>query len=117
MTEPPQDDFKWFGEGFDGFPKRLPEDVVEYIVFIINSKLSDVQTRERLQAFQRALGGLEKKFLREYIWQRESISLNLVREDGIKRPIMRRIKITNINKAHGFSEDAQTMETPSQTSG
>ncbi|KAJ4300728.1 hypothetical protein N0V90_002816 [Kalmusia sp. IMI 367209] len=78
----PQDNLKWFGEGFDGFPKRLPEDVVEYMVFIIDSKLSDVQNRERLQAFQRALTALEKKFLKEYIWQREPIKLDLVREDG-----------------------------------
>lgn len=78
----PQDNFKWFGEGFDGFPKRLPEDVVEYMIFIIDTKLSDVQNRERLQAFQRALTALEKKFLKEYIWQRESIKLDLIREDG-----------------------------------
>ncbi|KAF2685631.1 SGT1-domain-containing protein [Lentithecium fluviatile CBS 122367] len=78
----PQDGFKWPGEGFDGFPKRLPEDVVEYIIFIINAKLSDTQTRERLQAFQRALAGLEKKFLKEYIWQRDSIKLDLKREEG-----------------------------------
>jgi len=75
-----QDDLKWFGEGFDGFPKKLPDDVVEYIVFIIDSRLSDIQTRERLQAFQRALNILEKKFLKEYIWQRDSLNLELVRE-------------------------------------
>ncbi|KAJ4365933.1 hypothetical protein N0V83_008555 [Neocucurbitaria cava] len=77
----PQDDLKWFGEGFDGFPKKLPDDVVEYIIFIIDTKLSDIQIRERLQAFQRALNTLEKKFLKEYIWQRDSISLELVREE------------------------------------
>ncbi|KAF2641290.1 SGT1-domain-containing protein [Massarina eburnea CBS 473.64] len=82
MDIPPQDDFKDFGEDFDGFPKRLPEDVVEYIIYIIDSRLSDTQTRERLQAFQRALGTLEKKFLKEYIWQRESIKLDLIREEG-----------------------------------
>lgn len=78
----PQDDFKWFGEGFDGFPKKLPDDVVEYIIFVIDSKLSDTQTRERLQAFQRALTQLEKKFMKEYIWQRDSICLQLLRDDG-----------------------------------
>jgi len=78
----PQDDLKWFGEGFDGFPKKLPEDVVEYIIYIIDTKLSDIQTRERLQAFQRSLNQLEKKFLKEYIWQRESLKLELVREEG-----------------------------------
>jgi len=78
----PQDDLKWFGEGFDGFPKKLPEDVVEYIIYIIDTRLSDIQTRERLQAFQRSLHQLEKKFLKEYIWQRESLKLELVREEG-----------------------------------
>ncbi|KAL1800334.1 hypothetical protein ACET3X_000676 [Alternaria dauci] len=77
----PQDDLKWFGEGFDGFPKKLPDDVVEYMVFIIDSRLSDIKTRERLQAFQRALNVLEKKFLKEYIWQRDSLALDLVREE------------------------------------
>ncbi|KAL6707399.1 hypothetical protein ACN47E_004178 [Coniothyrium glycines] len=78
--EGPQDDLKWFGEGFDGFPKKLPDDVVEYIVFIIDPKLSHTQTRERLQAFQRALTSLEKTFLKEYIWQRDALKLELVRE-------------------------------------
>ncbi|EMD97552.1 hypothetical protein COCC4DRAFT_203953 [Bipolaris maydis ATCC 48331] len=79
--EGPQDGLKWFGEGFDGFPKKLPDDVVEYIVFIIDSTLSDIQTRERLQGFQRALNTLERKFLKEYIWQRDSLKLELVREE------------------------------------
>ena len=77
-----KDDLKWFGEGFDGFPKKLPDDVVEYMVFIIDSRLSDLQTRERLQAFQRALNTLEKKFLKEYIWQRDPLKLELVREEN-----------------------------------
>ncbi|KAJ4313390.1 hypothetical protein N0V94_006974 [Neodidymelliopsis sp. IMI 364377] len=76
------DGLKWFGEGFDGFPKKLPEDVVECIIFIIDARLSDIQTRERLQAFQRALQDLKKKFLKEYIWQRDDIKLDLVREDN-----------------------------------
>lgn len=75
------DGLKWFGEGFDGFPKKLPEDVVEYIIFIIDTRLSDIQTRERLQAFQRALQDLKKKFLKDYIWQRDEIKLDLVREN------------------------------------
>jgi hypothetical protein len=79
--EGPQDDLKWFGEGFEGFPKKLPDDVVEYMIFVIDSRLSDVQTRERLQAFQRALNVLEKKFLKEYIWQRDSLKIELVREE------------------------------------
>ncbi|KAF2501041.1 SGT1-domain-containing protein [Lophium mytilinum] len=78
----PKDDFKWFGEGFDGFPKHLPEDCVEYIIFVIDAKLSDIQKRERLQKIQRVATDLEKKLLKEYIWQRESFKLTLVHEDS-----------------------------------
>ncbi|OCL01229.1 SGT1 family protein Sgt1 [Glonium stellatum] len=76
------DDFKWFGEGFEGFPKRLPDDCVEYIIHIIDSKLSDTQTRERLQSVQKVATELEKNLLKEYIWQRDSFGLQLVHGEG-----------------------------------
>lgn len=79
----PQDDFKWFGEGFDGFPKRLPDDTVEYIIYVIDAKLSsDSQVRERLRTVETAANLLCKKLLKDYIWQRESFKLELRREDG-----------------------------------
>lgn len=37
--QPPDDGLKWFGEGFDGFPKRLPDDCVEYIIYLVDSTL------------------------------------------------------------------------------
>ncbi|TKA51874.1 hypothetical protein B0A49_12822, partial [Cryomyces minteri] len=75
MDKPPQDDFKWFGEGFNGFPKRLPEDCVEYVVYIVDSKLnSETQVRSRLKEFQSAAIALSKKLLKDYIWQRESFA-------------------------------------------
>lgn len=79
----PQDDFKWFGEGFSGFPKRLPDDTVEYVIYIIDAGLtSDAQIRERLRAVETAANLLCKKLLKDYIWQRESFTLDLKREDG-----------------------------------
>jgi hypothetical protein len=78
----PQDDLKWFGEGFDGFPKRLPEDTVEYAVYIIDAKLAEAQIRSRLNAVLQAASDLIKKLLKDYIWQRDTFSLNLKRETG-----------------------------------
>ena len=54
--EPPQDDgFKWFGEGFEGFPKRLPEDCVEYIIYVVNDELTNpLQLRSRLSEILKA---------------------------------------------------------------
>jgi hypothetical protein len=80
---PKSDDFKWFGEGFSGFPKQLPEDCLEFVVFVVNSKLNDLQTRERLQAFQRKSNELVKKNLKDYIWQRDVFKLDLERKDGM----------------------------------
>ena len=37
------DGLKWFGEGFDGFPKLLPEDCVEYTIYVLGSKLKDLE--------------------------------------------------------------------------
>lgn len=75
-------DFKWFGEGFDGFPKRLPEDCVEYFIYVINSKLSDSEIRSQLRQIQASASSLTKKLLKGYIWQRQSFKLEIVHEDG-----------------------------------
>jgi len=74
-----QDDgFKWFGEGFDGFPKRLPDDTVEYIICVIDEKLSEAAIRSRLRDIQTAASALTKKLLKDYIWQRDPFKLNIV---------------------------------------
>ena len=77
-----EDKLEWFGEGFDGFPKRLPEDCVEYSVFILDTTLSSPELRQRLRVIQAASNALTKKLLKEFIWQRDSFDLELVREDG-----------------------------------
>lgn len=79
MDGVPQDDgLKWFGEGFDGFPKRLPEDCVEYVVYAINQTLEDaLATRTRLTQISKSANDLTKKHLKDYIWQRDSFELKL----------------------------------------
>ncbi|KAI9738178.1 MAG: hypothetical protein M1834_008676 [Cirrosporium novae-zelandiae] len=68
--------------GFDGFTRRLPDDCIEYTLFVLNSKLEEVDTRNRLREIQRASTELTKKQLKDYIWQRDNFNLELVREDG-----------------------------------
>ncbi len=75
-------DFKWFAEGFDGFPKSLPEDCVEYTLYIIDSKLNDFDVREKLREVQSETSTLTKQLLQNFIWQREPFALELVRENG-----------------------------------
>ena len=72
------DEFGGFGEGFSGFPKRLPDDCVEYTLYIINSKLkTQKELLAQLEAVRRESLRLTDSLLREYIWQRDSFKLEL----------------------------------------
>lgn len=76
--ELPDDGLKWFGEGFDGFPKRLPDDCVEYIIHIIDEKLANTAAiRSRLNEINKAANELKKKHLKDYIWQRDAFNLSI----------------------------------------
>src|SRR5579859_414391 len=77
------EDFKWFGDGFDGFPKSLPEDTVEYVVHVVDPKLSVTETKSRLNDILRSANELKKKYVKDYIWQRDDFNLRLKREDGM----------------------------------
>jgi hypothetical protein len=79
--EAPKDDLKWFGEGFDGFPKRLPEDCVEYMLYIIDNKLSAKETLARLELVRKEATKLTSKLLKDYIWQRDAFLLKLETEN------------------------------------
>ena len=89
-----KEDFKWFGEGFDGFPKSLPEDCVEYSVYVIDSKLKDHEIQEQLRQVQSAARKLTDRLLKDYIWQREGIHFAMQRGDG-KIPYLFKVLIGN----------------------
>lgn len=75
----PQDDgLKWFGEGFDGFPKRLPDDCVEYVIYVIDEKLRNIAaTRTRLNQILKTATAICKEHTKDCIWQRETFELKL----------------------------------------
>ena len=82
MDVPPDDGLKWFGEGFEGFPKRLPDDTIEFMIHVLDAKLSDAQIRSRLNDILKASSDISKKLLKDYIWQREAFSLTLKRDNS-----------------------------------
>ncbi len=88
--EGPKDDLKLFGEGFDGFPKRLPEDCIEYMLLIIDSPLTQREVLNRLEVVRKEALKLTKKHLKEYIWQRDEFNLKseIQTSDG-KDPTLR----------------------------
>lgn len=82
MKDPRDDGFRWFGEGFDGFPKRLPDDCVEYVVHLFQPNLQESEVRVKLRAIQSAGQSLSKRLLKGFIWERDGFALDLVQEDG-----------------------------------
>lgn len=77
-----KDGLKWFGEGFDGFPRTLPEDCVEYAIYVIDSKLGDLEIQQQLRQVQAAATKLTCTLLKGFIWQRGSFHLEAKREEG-----------------------------------
>ncbi|KFY18517.1 hypothetical protein V493_08555 [Pseudogymnoascus sp. VKM F-4281 (FW-2241)] len=78
-----KDDLKWFGEGFDGFPKRLPDDSVEYTLFIINNSLAQKEVLARLELVRKEATKLTGALLKDYIWQRDVFNLKLEQSSGL----------------------------------
>ncbi|KAL8923291.1 MAG: hypothetical protein Q9208_004691 [Pyrenodesmia sp. 3 TL-2023] len=76
------DDFRWFGEGFNGFPKTLPDDCVHYAIYIIDAKANDFTIREQLRKVQVAANALCKNLLKDFIWQRDGFGLDIVQRNG-----------------------------------
>lgn len=79
-----KDEFEGFGEGFDGFPKRLPDDCVEYSLFVIDAKIKTNRERlARLEAIRKEVLKLVGHLLKEYIWQRDAFKLDIKSKDGM----------------------------------
>ncbi|KAL8999651.1 MAG: hypothetical protein Q9169_001611 [Polycauliona sp. 2 TL-2023] len=76
-------DFKWFGEGFEGFPKILPDDCIQYTLYIVDSNLSHLEIRAQLRKVQTATVSLCKDLLKDFIWQRDDFRLELKQKDGL----------------------------------
>ena len=77
-----QDDFKGFDDDFEEFPKHLPDDCIEYSIYILDSVSNDSKTRELLREVQSSATKLIKTSLKGFIWQRQEFGLQLVRENG-----------------------------------
>lgn len=83
---PTEEDVAWFQSTFHPIPKpALPDDCIEYSLYIISPSLdstNDSELRLRLRDVQKRAAGLQKQYLKDYIWQRQGFSLELNKEDG-----------------------------------
>lgn len=70
-----------FGE-FQGIPNRtLPDDCMEYAVFVV---ADSINAKTRLEEVKKATEELAAKWSEGYIWQREGFSLELVENKELK---------------------------------
>ncbi|EED20305.1 regulatory factor Sgt1, putative [Talaromyces stipitatus ATCC 10500] len=84
------EDLEWFKSTFRPIPRpQLPEDAIEYSLFLLSSDPAPattdtvVQRRARLQEVQKSASELVKDLLKNYIWQRETFGLEIVKENDI----------------------------------
>ncbi|KAL7620003.1 hypothetical protein AAE478_010552 [Parahypoxylon ruwenzoriense] len=66
-----------------GFPKRLPENCVEYLLFIIDDKLEPRSLLSGLGNVRKAAMQLCDTIAKGYIWQRDSFQLCLERDQDL----------------------------------
>ena len=77
-----QDDLEQPEQGQRGFPKTLPEDCVEYSIFVLGKESKDHDVRGHLRQVQKDALQMTRRLLKDFMWQRESFGLNLEREGG-----------------------------------
>ncbi|KAI1438182.1 SGT1-domain-containing protein [Xylaria sp. CBS 124048] len=68
---------------FKGFPRSLPDNCVEYMLFVLDSKLEPRSLLAELESVRRAAMQLCVATAKDYIWQRDSFQLQVKREDGL----------------------------------
>jgi hypothetical protein len=76
------------GEAGAAVAGQLPENTVEYMLFVIDSQQTEARkTRPRLENIRKAAVELAQSFTKEYIWQREGFEISFKSENG-KCPIL-----------------------------
>ncbi|KAI2602977.1 SGT1-domain-containing protein [Hypoxylon fragiforme] len=69
--------------GFGEFPRKLPENCVEYLLFILDNKLEPRNVLPELEAVRKAAINLCDTVAKGYIWQRDSFQLRIERDQHL----------------------------------
>ncbi len=81
-----EEDIAWLKSTFHPIPRpALPDDCIEYSLYVVDSKLDQSnapEARLQLKDVQKQANELQKQWLKDYIWQRQSFNLELLKEDG-----------------------------------
>ncbi|KAK4236943.1 SGT1 protein-domain-containing protein [Achaetomium macrosporum] len=73
-------------EDFDGFRMRLPEDCVEYMLFIIGERTNS--SLPSLETVRRAADQKLNELAKDYIWQRDGFDVKATTQKGLGLPYL-----------------------------
>lgn len=71
--------------GFEGFARTLPENCVEYMLFVIEADTAPKKVLSNLEAVRKVALQLCNQLTRDYIWQRDGFNLEMKNEKGTLR--------------------------------
>ncbi|KAL6898755.1 SGT1 domain-containing protein [Trichoderma evansii] len=72
------------GEAEAAAAEQLPENTVEYMLFVIDNQQTEARkTRPRLETIRKAAVELVQSLTKDYIWQRESFEISFKSENGL----------------------------------
>ncbi|PTB44749.1 hypothetical protein M441DRAFT_66478 [Trichoderma asperellum CBS 433.97] len=72
------------GEAEAAAVEQLPENTVEYMLFVMDSRQTEARrTRPRLETIRKAANELVQSLTKDYIWQREGFELSFVSQNGL----------------------------------
>ncbi|POS76631.1 hypothetical protein DHEL01_v204968 [Diaporthe helianthi] len=86
MAEPAGPEAAATGDGnFEGFERCLPDNCVEYMLFVIDGKLQRQQHEvfSRLDTVRKAAAQLSSRLTSDYIWQRDAFHVDLKNDKGL----------------------------------
>ncbi|KAF2972035.1 hypothetical protein GQX73_g1561 [Xylaria multiplex] len=78
-----QDGSLTFQDGFEPFPRSLPDNCVEYMLFVLDSALEPRSLLTELENIRKTAMQLCVATAKDYIWQRDSFQLQTKRESGL----------------------------------
>ncbi|KAB5518748.1 SGT1 protein-domain-containing protein [Coniochaeta sp. 2T2.1] len=88
QTDTPAPELRPGDAGFQGFQMQLPENCIEYMLFILDNPLSSTLANKplpTLEEVRKAATRLAENLTKDYIWQRDPFALEVKREknDGL----------------------------------
>ncbi|KAI1370284.1 SGT1-domain-containing protein [Hypoxylon crocopeplum] len=78
-----EDQIQFSEDGFSGFPRRLPENCVEYLLFVLDNRIKAHSLLSELETIRKAALQLCDSVAKEFIWQRDSFQLRIERDQDL----------------------------------